>query len=116
MCRYNDPAKGYVGPVTPCTETYGTLPRAENGVYEWNNYDRTYRSAPHAIFYLVTNNQRNTILPWRPCLLNATLPGMGYCMHEILALLPCTGLCVTPDEICCLLHAGHARGVCEWST
>ncbi|BDA46692.1 probable formamidase C869.04 [Coccomyxa sp. Obi] len=40
--RYNNPAAGYVGPVTPCTETYGQLPNSAID-YEWNNYGRTYR-------------------------------------------------------------------------
>lgn len=42
--RYNAPAQGYVGPVTPCTETYGLVPNTSIN-YEWNNYDRSYRSA-----------------------------------------------------------------------
>ncbi len=44
LSRYNDPAKGYVGPVTPCTETEGQMPNSAIN-YMWNNYGRTYRGA-----------------------------------------------------------------------
>ena len=46
-CRYNAPQKGYVGPVTSCTETYGLVPETANGIhYEWNDTSRTYRCTP----------------------------------------------------------------------
>jgi hypothetical protein len=44
--RYNDPAKGYVGPVTNCTEVEGLVPSTANGIhYEWTDYGRHYRCA-----------------------------------------------------------------------
>lgn len=44
--RYNAPEQGYVGPKTPCTETYGLVPETANGIhYDWNNTGRTYRYA-----------------------------------------------------------------------
>ena len=47
MCRYNAPEQGYVGPKTPCTETYGLVPETANGIhYDWNNTGRTYRCEP----------------------------------------------------------------------
>ncbi len=46
-CRYNAPAQGYVGPKTSCTDTFGLVPEAANGIhYEWNNTGRTYRCKP----------------------------------------------------------------------
>ncbi|BDA46691.1 probable formamidase C869.04 [Coccomyxa sp. Obi] len=40
--KYNAPAQGYVGPVTPCVPTSGTVPNATTN-YEWTNYERSFR-------------------------------------------------------------------------